>query len=88
MAIYEHNTQNETLWGKGKYQTMIKTPHMDRPFGYCDGTPEDEQWLMTMAEGEGLERVYIERKHLKTGREIWTVKGEGGQEDAAGDDWS
>ncbi len=77
MAIYEHNNQNENLWGKGKYQVMIKSPHIDRPFGYCDGTSEDEQALVAMAESEGLEHVHIHRRHLKTGREIWTVQGEG-----------
>lgn len=89
MAIYEHNSENETLWGKGKHQAMIKTPNVDRPFGYCDGTDEDEQSLVAMAESEGLERVHIDRRRLKTGREIWTVRGEGGQEeDTSNQEWS
>ena len=77
MAIYEQNNASDTKWGKGLYQVMIKSPTSDKPFGYCDGTPEDEQALITMAESEGVSQVVIQRKHLKTGREIWTVTGEG-----------
>ncbi len=85
MAIYEHNNQNESLWSKGKYQVMIKTPRSDRPFGYCDGTTEDENTLIATAEREGLDQVRISRKHLKTGREIWTVEGDAEDADFSSD---
>lgn len=89
MAIYEHNNQNESLWSKGQYQVMIKTPQSERPFGYCDGTNEDEASLIATAESEGMEQVSIMRKPLKTGREIWTVMGQGagGEDDAGMEDW-
>lgn len=77
MAIYEQNNETDTKWGKGQLQVMIKAPRSDKPFGYCDGTAEDEQSLITMAEREGVSRVEIMRKVLKTGREIWTIEGEG-----------
>lgn len=78
MAIYEHSNATETRWGKGDFKAMIKSPRAERPVGYCDGTPEDERELIQTAEREGLSGVYIQRKTLKTGREIWTVLGDGG----------
>ncbi len=78
MAIYPHSNETETRWGKGDFGAMIKSPTSDRPIAYCDGTTEDENTLIETAESEGLDAVRIERKPLKTGREIWTVVGEGG----------
>ena len=76
MAIQQHSNATETQWNRGNLQVMIKAQGVDRPFGYCDGTPEDEQELITLAEREGLHQVSIQKKVLKTGREIWTVTGE------------
>jgi hypothetical protein len=42
--------------------------------GYCDGTPADVAELKALAEAEGS-AVVIEVKVLKTGREIWTLRG-------------
>ena len=88
MAIYEQNNATDTKWGRGELQVMIKSPTSDKPFGYCDGTREDEEELVTMAEKEGVSRVEIQHKRLKTGREIWTVTGEGmGGEQESSDFW-
>ena len=76
MAIHEYSTAYENLWNKGQFNAMIKASGSERPFGYCDGTDEDADVLIAMAEGEGLEKVRIERKELKTGRQIWTICGE------------
>ena len=79
MAIHEHNNVTQTKWDKGGFKAMIKAPNNERPVGFCDGTPADESALVEMAELEGMTGVRIQRKNLKTGREIWTVVG-----DAAG----
>lgn len=81
MAIYPHSNETETRWGRGDFKAMIKSPTSDRPVAYCDGTTEDENTLIETAESEGLDGVRIDRKFLKTGREIWTVVGEGGVSD-------
>jgi hypothetical protein len=78
MAIYLHNPKTETEWGKGAYKVMIKSANAERPYGYCDGTPEDERSLVEMAEGEGLLEVEIHKRMVKGIREIWTIRGEGG----------
>lgn len=85
VAIYPHSNETETRWGRGDFQAMIKSPTSDRPVAYCDGTPEDEATLVETAEAEGLDSVRIDRKHLKTGREIWTVVGETGYSQEEGD---
>ena len=41
------------------------------------GSPEDVNELLSIAEAEGVYDAKIDRKILKTGREIWTL---GGQE--------
>lgn len=76
MAIYSHSNETESRWGKGGFKAMICSSTSDRPMGYCDGTQEDEDELIKTAESEGLEDVYMHKKTLKTGREIWTVRGE------------
>jgi hypothetical protein len=48
-----------------------------RPIGFCDGTPEDVTELLSIAEAEGVGNVEIHKKILKTGREIWTLGGQG-----------
>ena len=88
MAIYEHNTHHETLWNRGDHQVMIRSPHSDRPMGYCDGHAEDEASLLETAESEGLEQARIERRVLKTGREVWTIVGEIEQLPDEQEEWS
>ena len=90
MAIQPYNTNAENTWNKGGYRAMIRANGSERPFGYCDGNAEDEAALIAMAEGEGLEAVRIDKKSLKTGREVWTIvgtQGEGGGGGAESGDW-
>ncbi len=87
MSIYPHSNESETQWGRGNLQVMIKTERMDKPVAYCDGTKADEQELISQAESEGLSNVTIQKKTLKTGREIWTVTGDGGYEDVTPDEF-
>jgi len=43
--------------------------------GFCDGSPEDVAELLAIAEAEGSDDVRIQKKQLKSGREIWTLGG-------------
>lgn len=72
MAIHEHNNETQTLWDRGEFQVMLKTPESGRPIGFCDGDARDEEEVIEIALLEGSE-VTIDKKVLKTGREIWTV---------------
>ncbi len=72
MAITPHSNQSETRWGHGEFQVMIKSPRSKNPIGYCDGSQADERAIREKALMEGT-RVRIDKKTLKTGRQIWTV---------------
>ena len=73
MAIDQHNNESQTKWDRGGYGVMIKSPMMDQPIGFCDGTEADREAIIAMAAEEGAQ-VEIEVKLLKTGREVWTVR--------------
>lgn len=73
MAIRPFNNETHTLWDKGKFRVMLKTPEASQPFGFCDGDDTDEQEIFAIAEAEDAE-VVIDKKYLKTGREIWTIR--------------
>lgn len=76
MAIYAQDNENDSRWNRGEHQVMLKSPTAERPFGYCDGTQEDEDALMELAAEEGVANATIEKKALKSGREVWTLHGE------------
>jgi hypothetical protein len=73
MAIDRHSNESQTKWDRGGYKAMIMSPTTSQPIGYCDGTPADEAELVEIAANEGTE-IEIDKKTLKTGREIWTVR--------------
>lgn len=73
MAIEQFSNETQTKWDHGDFQVMIKTPENDRPIGFCDGKPTDEQEIREQALNEGAE-IEIDKKVLKTGRQIWTVR--------------
>lgn len=72
MAIDPHSNESQTKWDRGGYVARIESPTSSRPIGYCEGTAADEAEIIEMAASEGAE-VEIEKKTLKTGRQIWTV---------------
>jgi hypothetical protein len=74
---FDNSTQNR--WDRGEFKVQLNQPNNPRPFGFCDGSPEDVTELLSMAEAEGVEDLKIDKKILKTGREIWTL-GEQGAE--------
>lgn len=73
MTIEPHSNETQTKWDHGEFQVMIKSPAMDRPIGFCDGSTADENEIHEQAMQEGAE-VVIDKKRLKTGREVWTVR--------------
>lgn len=74
--IYPHSNETQTRWDHGEYKVQLSLPNNPRPMGFCDGTDSDVAELAEMAEAEGA-GVRIDKKFLKTGREIWTLHGEG-----------
>lgn len=75
--IYPYDNQTQTRWDRGELKVQLNMPGNPRPMGFCDGSAEDLQELHAIAESEGAEQVSIEKKVLKSGREIWTVGGAG-----------
>ncbi|MCH2187568.1 hypothetical protein MK280_17070 [Myxococcota bacterium] len=75
--IYPHNNETQTRWDHGDYKVQLDLPNNPKPMGYCDGTDADLAELASIAESEGADEMRIEKKVLKTGREIWTLHGGG-----------
>ena len=75
--IHKHSNQTQTLWDRGEFKVRLDLPNNPRPMGFCDGTDADVAELQEIAEMEGAGSLRIEKKLLKTGREIWTLYGEG-----------
>lgn len=83
--IHPYTHDELRKWNRGDHRVQIDIPGRRLPMGYCDGTDEDEAELRSIAEDEGMEDLPIERRVLKTGREIWTV-GRPPVDDAPDDD--
>lgn len=73
MAIEPTSNETKTKWEHGEFQVMIQSAASDQPIGFCDGHRADEDEIVEQAMQEGAE-VTIDKKKLKTGREIWTVR--------------
>jgi hemolysin-activating ACP:hemolysin acyltransferase len=73
MAIEPKSNETQTKWEHGEFQVMIQSPATNQPIGFCDGVRADEEEILEQAMQEGAE-VVIDKKKLKTGREIWTVR--------------
>ncbi len=73
--IHPYSNATQTRWNRGEFRVQLNLPNNSRPMGFCDGTPEDYAELLAIAEAEGAEDVVIHKKHLKTGREVWTLGG-------------
>ena len=79
--IYPYTNETQTRWDRGELQVQLLAPNNTRPIGFCDGTDADEAEIRDQAEGEGAEDFRIERKQLKSGREIWTMHSRGANVD-------
>jgi len=71
--IYPYNNETQTRWDRGELQVQLLQPNNPRPLGFCDGTQEDLSKLQSIAESEGADEFNLNKKTLKTGRQIWTL---------------
>jgi hypothetical protein len=71
--IHPYDNQTQTRWDHGEFKVQICTKNSTRPMGFCDGTEADLSELRALAEAEGSEGLPIQKKILKSGREIWTL---------------
>ncbi len=72
--IHPYSNATQSKWDKGEFKVQLLLPATTRPMGFCDGTPADVAELEAIADAENSS-VKIEVKVLKTGREIWTLRG-------------
>lgn len=71
--IYPYDNASQTRWDRGELKVQLNMRDNPRPMGFCDGTAADVNELLAIAESEGAEAPSIEKKALKSGREIWTL---------------
>jgi hypothetical protein len=71
--IHPYDNATQTRWDRGDFKVQLMLPNNQRPIGYCDGTDADLAELRAIAESEGAESVSIQKRVLKSGREIWTL---------------
>ena len=72
--IHPFSNATQSKWDKGEFKVQLLLPETSRPMGFCDGTPADIAELKAIADAENSSMT-IEKKVLKTGREIWTLRG-------------
>ena len=74
-AAWLHRLVNRLERGPGAYDPLRVVDRfvLERDLVAYAAAEEDEARLREMAESEGAAEIRIERKELKTGREIWTV---------------
>jgi hypothetical protein len=75
--IYLYDNSTQIRWDRGEFKVQVNQPNNTRPIGFCYGSPEDVAEFLSIAEAEGVDDVNIHKKILKTGREIWTLGGQG-----------
>ena len=73
--IYPYDNATQTRWDRGELQVQLNMPNNPRPIGFCDGSDADLAELRARSEAEGAEEMHIQRKLLKSGREVWTLGG-------------
>ncbi len=75
--IHKYSNETQTRWNRGDFKVRLMVPTSNLPIGFCDGSDEDIAELEGIAEAEGADGFTIQRKTLKSEREIWTLSGEG-----------
>jgi hypothetical protein len=75
--IHPYSNETQTRWDRGEFEVQLNQQNNSRPMRFCDGTSADIAELQDMAESEGAEEMRIEKKSLKSGREIWALLGGG-----------
>ena len=77
--IHTYSNETQTRWDRGEFKVQLVQSNNPRPIGFCDGTGADADELRAIAEAEGADEFLLQKKTLKSGREIWTIGGEGGR---------
>jgi hypothetical protein len=73
--IYPYENATQTRWDHGEFKVQLNLVNNPRPVGYCDGTDQDLAELRARSEAEGADDMSIQKKVLKSGRELWTLGG-------------
>ena len=73
--IHSYSNATQTRWDHGDFKIQLNQFGNTRPIGFCDGSEADVTELRELAESEGADEVRIEKKTLKSGREIWILHG-------------
>jgi hypothetical protein len=81
IMIHPYSNETQTRWDRGDFKVQLNQPNNTRPIGFCDGSDADLLELQAMAESEGADEMRIERKPLKSGRELWTLHGGAGRDE-------
>jgi hypothetical protein len=71
--IHFYDNQTQTRWDRGEFKVQINAKSSTRPIGFCEGSEADIAELRALAEAEGAEGFPLQKKILKSGREIWTL---------------
>jgi hypothetical protein len=71
--IYPYDNATQTRWDHGEFKVQLNVYGSSRPVGFCDGTDADLAELQARSEAEGADDTAIQRKVLKSGREVWTL---------------
>ena len=82
-ASTHYSNETQTRWDRGDSKVQLNQPNNTRPMGFCDGSDADIAEMQEMAESEGADEMRIDKKLLKSGREIWTLHGGGWFRDCA-----
>ena len=72
--IHPYSDDGLRRWNRGEYAVQLLVPQRQRPYGWCDGTDEDEAALRALSEGEGEAALEIDKRVLRTGRQVWTLR--------------
>jgi hypothetical protein len=72
-VIHPYDNQTQTRWDHGEFKVQLNLANHPRPVGFCDGSDADLAELRARSEAEGADDMQIDRKVLKSGREIWTL---------------
>ena len=75
--IHLYSNETQTRWDQGDFKVQLNQFGNTRPIGFCEGSEDDLTELREIANSEGADEMRIEKKVLKSGREIWTLYGGG-----------
>jgi hypothetical protein len=65
--IHPYDNSTQTRWDLGEFKVQLNQPNNPRPFGFCDGSPEDVTVLLSLAEAEGVDDIETTRRSSRPG---------------------